>query len=75
MAGDATDTTFGVLRINRIHMLRVARMTSQAPGIDFFRGMLFENENLGLIAAAGNVRRPGTVAPFASLAGWTAFRI
>ena len=69
MAGDATDIILRVHGIDRIHVLRAGSMAGQAAIIDFFGGMVLEDENLRLVAAAGDVGGPGTVAAFASLFG------
>src|ERR1700685_1383995 len=37
--------------------------------------MILEDEDLGYVAASGDVRCTGTVATFASLMGWTSVRI
>src|ERR1700674_2007334 len=69
MTQDATDITLGMLGIDGLHLLRAGRMTGQAAIIDFLGGMVFENKNLRLVAPAGNVGCPWTVAPLASLFG------
>ena len=75
MAGDATDTTFGVLGIDRIHVLGAAGMACQATLIDLFRRMFLEDENLCFIAAAGNVGPAWTMAPLAALLGRASARV
>ena len=75
MTGDATDIAFGMLRINRIHVLGAARVASQATGIDLFSGMVFEDENLCYIAASSDVGRSRTVAPLAPLLGGASARV
>ena len=56
-------------------MLSATGMAGHTTVIDFLGGMIREDENLGLIAGAGDVVCARTVASFASLAGWPAFCI
>ena len=65
----------GMLRVDRVHVLRAAGMARQASVIDFLRRMLLENENLGDVSAALDMGGARPVAAFASLVRWTAFRI
>src|ERR1700722_18878052 len=67
MAGSATHVGARMQRIQRVHMLGPARVATQAARVDFFRGMLLEHKNLGLVSAPGDMRRAGAVATFASL--------
>src|SRR6202167_1453620 len=75
MAGNAADIAFGMLRVDRIHVLRSARMASQATRIDLFRGMLFKNKNFRLVAAARNVSGSGPMASLATLFRGTSMRV
>lgn len=75
VAGDATDIVFAMLRVDGIHVLRAARMALQAACVDFLCGVIRKDENLGLVAAALNVCRAGTVATFAALVRFAAFRV
>jgi|HubBroStandDraft_5_1064220.scaffolds.fasta_scaffold18591_2 hypothetical protein len=67
MAGDATDIVLRVDRVDRVHVLRPAGVTTHATGVDFLGRSILERENFGLVATAVNVRFPGTVASFAAL--------
>jgi hypothetical protein len=75
MAGNATHIIPGVLRVDDIHVLVAAGMARQAARINFFSGVVLENENLCLISTARNVICSRTVASFATLVGWTALGI
>lgn len=75
MAGDATDIVLGVYRVDGIHMLRAARVATQTAGVDFFRRSILEHEYLRLVTAARHMVGSGTMATFATLMGWSAFRI
>jgi len=44
MAGDATDLVPRVLGVERVHVLRAARMTAQAARVNFFRGGFLKEE-------------------------------
>src|SRR5579863_10523627 len=67
MARDATDIAPSMFGIDGVHLLRAGRVAGQAAGVDFLGRMVLEDKNLRLIAAAGNVGRPGTMAPLAAL--------
>jgi hypothetical protein len=75
MAGRAAYIILRMHRIDGVHVLRAARVAGKALGVDFFRGVLAENENLGLVTAASHVRGPGAMATFASLMRRPAFGI
>jgi len=67
VARSAAHVVLRMHRIDGVHVLRTTGVAGEALSVDFFGGVFAEDENLGLVAAAGNVRRTGTVAAFASL--------
>ena len=52
-----------------------AGMAGQAAGVDFLGGVILKDEDLRVVAAAGNVGRSRAVAAFASLVRRAAFRV
>ena len=56
-------------------MLRATGVAGQAALVDFLGRMIFEDENLGFVAAAGDVSGSRPMATLASLMRWAAFRI
>ena len=50
-------------------------VAGEAAVVDFFRGMIGKDENLRLVAAAGDVGGAGAVAAFTSLMRRTTFRV
>ncbi len=75
MTRDTAHVALGMQGIYGLHMLGAGRVAGHAAIINFFGGMVFEDENLGDIAGAGDMGRSGTMAPFASLMGWPAIRV
>ena len=75
MAGSAAHVGARMQRIERVHVLGPARVATQAAGVDFFRGMLLEDKNLGLVSAARDVRCARSVATLASLTRWPSFSV
>ena len=72
----AVDAAYLVLPVERIRAIEVSwpgSMAGEAARIDFFRGMLREDENLRLVTTAFDVSSPRAMAPFASLMRRTAF--
>ena len=67
MAGNATDVVLGMDRIDGFHVLDATGVAGQATIVDFLGGVILEDKNLGLVAAALDVGQPGTVASFAPL--------
>jgi len=67
MAGDATDVTLGMLRVDCIDVLRAAGMTGEAAFVDFLGGVIFKDENLANVPTTLDVSGTGTVASLASL--------
>src|SRR5271156_1934860 len=55
MAGNATDLVPRVLGVDRIHVLRAARMAGHATVVDFLCRRILEGEYLGDVTAACNV--------------------
>src|SRR5580658_10152454 len=64
-----------MLRVDRVHVLRATGVAGQAALVDFLGRMIFEDENLRFVAAAGDVSGSRPMASFASLMRWAAFRI
>ena len=58
-----------------LHVLDRRGMAGQAAVVNFLGGMVGENEYLRFVAAAGNVGRPGPMAPLAPLMGRAALGI
>ena len=72
----AVDAAYLVLPVERIRAIEVSwpgSMAGEAARIDFFRGMLREDENLRLVTTAFDVSSPRAMAPFASLMRRTSF--
>ena len=67
MAGDATDVTLGMLRVDCIDVLRASGMTGEAAFVDLLGGVIFKDENLADVPTALDVSGTGTVASLASL--------
>ena len=67
MAGDAADFVLRVQRIDGVHVLRATGVTGQATGVDFLRRNVLEREDLGFVAGARHVVRPGAMAALAAL--------
>jgi hypothetical protein len=67
VAGCAAHIILPVQRVHCVHVLGAASVAAEAAVIDFLGGMILENENLGDIPAACDVRAAGTVATLASL--------
>ena len=75
VAGDATNVVPRMLGVDCVHVLRAAGVAGQAALVDFLGGMILEDENLGFVAASGDVGGSRAVAAFASLMRWAAFCI
>src|ERR1700678_2332269 len=67
VAGRATHVVLRMLGVDCVHVLRATGVASQAAGVDLFGRVIFEDENLGDVSPARDVRRSGTVATLASL--------
>ena len=67
MAGDAADVVLRMDRVDGIHVLRAAGVTSQAASVDFLRRSILEQEYFRFVAAAGHMVGAGTMAALATL--------
>ncbi len=75
MAGGATHLILAVQRVCGVHVLDGRSVAGEASIVDFLRRMFREDENLGLVAATGNVRSPWSMASLAALMGRAALGV
>ncbi len=66
---ETSDCAAGVGRVRKMRLLTALAVAGEAAGAGLLPGMVLEYENLGFVAAAGDVVRTGTVAAFATLLG------
>ena len=65
MTRNATHIVLRMDGVDRVHMLRAARVAPQTSIVDFFGRMLLKHKNLGLIPSTLYVVFAGTMAGFA----------
>ena len=75
MAGNATDIVLRVDRVNGIHVLRAACVTSHATSVDFLGRSILEHEYFRFVAAAGHMVGAGAMAALAALLRRTALNL
>lgn len=73
VATDTADLRLGVGRAVKVRV--ISRVTGQAHGVNLFDRVLRGIEYLADVAAPFHVGGSGTVAPFATLMGWSSFSI